>query len=629
MNKQARFFLLFAFILCFGRGAFADPVTSGVDTTPVASDVVGLVRPGDTTHRKLQVQNMPCGFNVGNQITKSGCKLDLTMPADVTITSAIAYNSANYTGGYVKYTGSTDGIFYSSSASTTGYGLGWAETFENLSGHDWVWTPIGSLVNGAASFDIPDHTACYIRSDNNNFLIDFAGCSALGVNAAVAYNVLPATNGGAGTVNGILYASGSGLVAPVTIGSNLTFSGGTLSGNTVAPAGSDTQVQYNNNGTRAGASGLLYTSSTSTLSMGGPITWQSGLGAINHIVGPLAQTLAITAGTPASATAGNSISFTATNAGSADFGHAYAGGGFTFTAGNATYNSQNSGQPGGSFTLTSGNAASYAAGGGYTWTGGTGGSLSSSQNGAGGSLSLTAGTGATGLATGYTAGTGGNVTITAGAGGSTASTSHSGGTGGAYSITTGAGGASSGNGGSAGVSGALTIATGSGGTASGTTSTGGNSGAITIKTGAPGSGTSTNGTAGTIELKINSAHSLYIDSSGNIEIGGNSPQAAFDINTGALLVRGGTAPTINSCGSSPSIAGSKSSFLLTMGSGTLTTCTVNDAFTTAPNACELTPANSTAAATGTVGAYVSAISTSSITITGLNLTSAAYYVHCF
>jgi len=102
-------------------------------------------------------------------------------------------------------------------------------------------------------------------------------------------------------------------------------------------------------------------------------------------------------------------------------------------------------------------------------------------------------------------------------------------------------------------------------------------------------------------------------------------------NGGKFLVRGGTAPTISSCGTAPAISGSDSSFKLTMGSGALTSCVVNfgSTWATAPKSCQLTAANSTAAATGTTGAYVSAISTTQVTITGLNMTSAIYNVNCF
>lgn len=110
-----------------------------------------------------------------------------------------------------------------------------------------------------------------------------------------------------------------------------------------------------------------------------------------------------------------------------------------------------------------------------------------------------------------------------------------------------------------------------------------------------------------------------------------TPQAGLDNATGKFLARGGTAPTINSCGTSPTISGADSSFILTMGSGTLTSCVVNYGTTwlTAPKVCDLTPANAAAAAWGTTGAYVSAISTTQLTVTGANLTNAAYGVHCY
>lgn len=123
------------------------------------------------------------------------------------------------------------------------------------------------------------------------------------------------------------------------------------------------------------------------------------------------------------------------------------------------------------------------------------------------------------------------------------------------------------------------------------------------------------------------------DKSGNLGVKASLgvPQASLDVQGGQFLVRGGTAPSISSCGTTPSISGADSSFTLTMGSGTLTSCVINFGTTwaTAPKVCQLQPTNATAAAQQTTGAYVSAISTTQLTITGLNLTSAAYGVHCY
>lgn len=92
----------------------------------------------------------------------------------------------------------------------------------------------------------------------------------------------------------------------------------------------------------------------------------------------------------------------------------------------------------------------------------------------------------------------------------------------------------------------------------------------------------------------------------------------------------GNAPAINSCGTNPSVAGTDNSMLLTMGSGTLTTCSVTFAtpWPQAPH-CVAFPQNATAAATGTTVARISSIDVATLTFTGSNLTSAAYEVLCW
>ena len=70
----------------------------------------------------------------------------------------------------------------------------------------------------------------------------------------------PATSG-----TSILYGNGSGGFNNVTIGSNLTFSGGTLSASGATPAGSNTQVQYNNSGAFGASSSFTFNSSTGDL----------------------------------------------------------------------------------------------------------------------------------------------------------------------------------------------------------------------------------------------------------------------------------------------------------------------------------------------------------------------------
>ena len=123
-----------------------------------------------------------------------------------------------------------------------------------------------------------------------------------------------------------------------------------------------------------------------------------------------------------------------------------------------------------------------------------------------------------------------------------------------------------------------------------------------------------------IDLGYNTTKSKYTSrmfgaTSGAVELGhySGTTQSSFvgylyadsamvEATRGKLKVTGGTAPTISSCGTSPAISGSDSSFNVTMGSGTLTSCVINfgSAWATAPAVCDLQPTNATAAAQNTV-----------------------------
>ena len=102
-------------------------------------------------------------------------------------------------------------------------------------------------------------------------------------------------------------------------------------------------------------------------------------------------------------------------------------------------------------------------------------------------------------------------------------------------------------------------------------------------------------------------------------------------------IGGSGTPTISSgacgTGTNGTIAanGNDQSFEVMVGSAATTTCTITFAssFSTAPRAAEITPANATAAATGTTAAYVSSLGTTTMVITGSALASADYYVHVF
>jgi len=77
-------------------------------------------------------------------------------------------------------------------------------------------------------------------------------------------NYAPLTSG-----SSILYANGSGGFSSVVIGSNLTFSGGTLSASGSgggSPGGSNTDCQYNNSSSFGGVSSCTYNGTTWTIS---------------------------------------------------------------------------------------------------------------------------------------------------------------------------------------------------------------------------------------------------------------------------------------------------------------------------------------------------------------------------
>jgi hypothetical protein len=101
------------------------------------------------------------------------------------------------------------------------------------------------------------------------------------------------------------------------------------------------------------------------------------------------------------------------------------------------------------------------------------------------------------------------------------------------------------------------------------------------------------------------------------------------VTVGGGFYTSGTTPTIGSCGTSPTISGTDVSGKITVGSGTVTSCVISFHATlpNAPHGVVLTAANSTAAPGTTTGAYISALSTSNWTLTGLALAGASYYYH--
>lgn len=98
-----------------------------------------------------------------------------------------------------------------------------------------------------------------------------------------------------------------------------------------------------------------------------------------------------------------------------------------------------------------------------------------------------------------------------------------------------------------------------------------------------------------------------------------------------------TAPTIASgaCGAAANgtiaAGGNDQAMKIQIGAAATTACAVTFAgtWTTAPRACDVTPANAIGAVQGTTGMYVSALSTTTLTLAGTALAGANYYAHCY
>jgi hypothetical protein len=111
-------------------------------------------------------------------------------------------------------------------------------------------------------------------------LFDPAGsAAAAGAAAAAASQPLDADLTAIAALSGtntLYYRSGAGAWSAVTIGTNLSFAGGTLSATGGAPGGSDTQVQFNDGGAFGGDDSLLWNKTTNQLTIGGSILIGTG-----------------------------------------------------------------------------------------------------------------------------------------------------------------------------------------------------------------------------------------------------------------------------------------------------------------------------------------------------------------
>ena len=401
--------------------------------------------------------------------------------------------------------------------------------------------------------------------------------------------------------SGVINGASSTVAYTIKAGNNITLSTTTTStvisvNTTAAAAGSPTYVQYNDGGTFSATSTFTFSSSTQTLT----------LNAVSSTV-IIGNKYFIASSTSFSETGASTtfvvpagvtqITITATGAsgqtGTVGAGTSQAGGGgiaqgtFNVTAGSTYYvdvGGDNGYNGGGAAGTGGGNVAGN--GGGMTWFGTSGNVVSSTMlivapgggggggntagtpgvGGSGGGTSGTAGTNASG-ATNNSTGGGGGTPTTGGAGGAGA---NSGGTGATGSQLQGAAGGTS--------SGCTPGAGGGGGWYGG----GGSGGANGAPCSSGGGGGGSSFVSSTITLATSSVTgsttTVPVNGSLIVSYGIPSPiPADGDLDVDGHIITGGGTPLLSSCGTNSSINGASNDTagIITIGSGLVTSCTLN------------------------------------------------------
>jgi hypothetical protein len=116
----------------------------------------------------------------------------------------------------------------------------------------------------------------------------------------------------------LLYASALDTLAPLALGTNLSVTSGTLNASSGAPAGSDTQVQYNNAGAFGASSKFVYDGSTLALRTNGAANiqdWRNTGGTLLAYADNGAQFSMPRLGLGAAPTGGNRLNVAQTTAG--------------------------------------------------------------------------------------------------------------------------------------------------------------------------------------------------------------------------------------------------------------------------------------------------------------------------
>jgi hypothetical protein len=183
--------LLFA---CFPANATKISAAANARTM-VGTEYLPYGISGDATAYSTLLSGLPCGFTIGNSLTKSGCALNTTQPADRNVSITSDTITATDSGKIIVYSNVSPTAVGIASASSTGLTQGFGVYLNVAAGAGTVTlTPVGSLINGASTLALAAGTGCYIRSDGTNYLPDLSNCTALlapsaFTNALIASNI--------------------------------------------------------------------------------------------------------------------------------------------------------------------------------------------------------------------------------------------------------------------------------------------------------------------------------------------------------------------------------------------------------------------------------------------------------
>jgi hypothetical protein len=277
MFSPAKLLLPIALVIAFATPAYATKISAAANTrTMTGTEYVPYGVAGDNTAYSTLLSALPCGFTVAGGLSKTNCILGTTQPNRTNATTSDTILSTDGGSIVLETNGSAVSVGIAS-ASSAGFTSNFSVEIDAQAAAVTV-TPTGSTINGAGSFTIASGTGAYIYSDGTNYKVARNSTALLG-------------SGTPGGSSGQLQYNSGGAFAGATIGTGLSFTGGTLSATggggggsgsgTVLTGTANTLAAYPNAGAVISSSPIKYNSAgmlsgISYLSASGPLYVNAG-----------------------------------------------------------------------------------------------------------------------------------------------------------------------------------------------------------------------------------------------------------------------------------------------------------------------------------------------------------------